>query len=100
MTSSGATSTACSVGSIPENIFDNIWIQPAAGDAGGALGAALVSTYLDSDCMRKIEFKDSMKGSLLGPQFSEDEITACNTKYKWNEEEKCMVVTRKFETKD
>ena len=60
-----------------EKIFDNIWIQPAAGDAGGALGAALSAWYLHYDKARIVspEF-DSMKGAYLGPQFTDEEIEA------------------------
>jgi len=60
-----------------EKIFDNIWIQPAAGDAGGALGAALAAWYLHYDKARIVspEF-DSMKGAYLGPQFTDEEIEA------------------------
>ena len=58
-----------------EKIFDNIWIQPAAGDAGGALGAALSVWYLDNQRERKItSVSDAMKGSYLGPAFSDSEI--------------------------
>ena len=58
-----------------EKIFDNIWIQPAAGDAGGALGAALSAWHFHHNKDRKISFeKDTMKGSYLGPQFSSSEI--------------------------
>ena len=58
-----------------EKIFDNIWIQPAAGDAGGALGAALSAYHLHFNEERKTSLKsDSMKGSYLGPEFSESEI--------------------------
>jgi carbamoyltransferase len=58
-----------------EKIFDNIWIQPAAGDAGGALGAALVGYYLFQGKHRNIgETTDAMKGSYLGPEFSQLEI--------------------------
>ncbi len=58
-----------------EKIFDNIWIQPAAGDAGGALGAALSVWYLDNQSERKISSAgDAMKGSYLGPAFSDSEI--------------------------
>ncbi len=70
-----------------EKIFDNIWIQPAAGDAGGALGAALSVWYLYHNNERKISVqKDSMKGSYLGPEFSnteiETELKACGAVYK------------------
>lgn len=56
--------------------FKNLWIQPAAGDAGGALGAAYVGWHLHQQQPRSIvESKDDrMRGSYLGPQFSQDEI--------------------------
>ena len=57
-----------------EGPFDNIWIQPAAGDAGSALGAALFVWHQYLDNPRKVEAQDSMKGSYLGPQFASDEI--------------------------
>lgn len=58
-----------------ENIFDEIWIQPAAGDAGGALGAALAVWYKYLDNPRTANGKtDSQNGSYLGPEFSKDEI--------------------------
>ena len=56
-----------------EKIFDNIWIQPAAGDAGGSLGAALAYWYHELEKPR-IEFKDQMKGSYLGPKFENETI--------------------------
>jgi carbamoyltransferase len=58
-----------------EKIFDNIWIQPAAGDAGGALGAALSAwhSYLDNP-RRADGVHDSQSGSYLGPAYSDDEI--------------------------
>ena len=59
---------------IREKIFDNVWIQPASGDAGGALGAALFAYYVNYNKERKISNQDSMKGSFLGPRFDEDEI--------------------------
>jgi carbamoyltransferase len=57
-----------------ENIFENIWIQPAAGDAGGALGAALAAWYADKENLRTVAANDSMQASLLGPGFSDNEI--------------------------
>ena len=58
-----------------EKIFDNIWVQPAAGDAGGALGAALSAWYLHYGKERKVSAKrDGMHGSYLGPEFSDMEI--------------------------
>ena len=58
---------------LKENTFDNIWVQPAAGDAGGSLGAALAYWHHELKKPRKI-FEDKMKGSYLGPNFSNDEI--------------------------
>jgi carbamoyltransferase len=55
-------------------IFKNIWIQPASGDAGGSLGAALAYYYLDTKAPREVHQADSMKGSLLGPSFNDDQI--------------------------
>jgi len=52
-----------------EGPFENIWIQPAAGDAGGALGAALLVWYQLCDNPRKSNGQDMQKGSLLGPHF-------------------------------
>tara|TARA_B100000575_G_scaffold290955_1_gene295736 strand:+ start:686 stop:2521 length:1836 start_codon:yes stop_codon:yes gene_type:complete len=56
-----------------EKIFENIWIQPAAGDAGGSLGAALAYWYHELKKPRK-NFFDQMKGAYLGPKFSENSI--------------------------
>jgi len=58
-----------------EKIFDHIWIQPAAGDAGGALGAALAAWHVHQDAPpRTAELPDAMQSSLLGPEFSDAEI--------------------------
>ena len=54
--------------------FENIWIQPAAGDAGGALGAALAAYHQFLNQPRRIEGQDLMRGSFLGPSFSQQEI--------------------------
>ncbi|RDJ25386.1 hypothetical protein DWF00_15695 [Bosea caraganae] len=61
-----------------ENVFDNIWIQPAAGDAGGALGAALAGYHLYAGHERppRSGNGDAMQGSYLGPSFSQAEIEA------------------------
>jgi carbamoyltransferase len=61
-----------------ENIFDNIWIQPAAGDAGGALGAALFAWYHKTKVERKPreDGRDSQHGSYLGPSWTTDSIEA------------------------
>lgn len=58
-----------------EGPFENIWIQPAAGDAGGALGAALIGWYSYHGNERKADGKtDSQFGSYLGPEFNDDDI--------------------------
>ena len=51
---------------LKEKIFDNIWIQPAAGDAGGSLGAALALWHIEQENKRSVNSKDDMKGSYLG----------------------------------
>jgi carbamoyltransferase len=55
-------------------IFDEIWVQPAAGDAGGAIGAALGAYHLMLNQPRTAQAGDSMKGSYLGPEYTQDEI--------------------------
>lgn len=69
-----------------EKIFDNIWIQPAAGDAGGAIGAALSAWHLHYSGIRKVNSQsDSMNGSYLGPAFNdyeiENELKSCGAIY-------------------
>jgi carbamoyltransferase len=54
--------------------FENIWIQPAAGDAGGALGAALGSYHLFKKQPRKVKTADAMRGSYLGPSFKQNDV--------------------------
>ena len=54
--------------------FDSIWIQPAAGDAGGAVGAALAAYHQFKGEVRKVAATDGMSGAFLGPEFSQDEI--------------------------
>ena len=56
-------------------IFDDLWIQPAAGDAGGALGAALIVWHKACEGARKADgVNDAMQGALLGPEFSREQI--------------------------
>ncbi len=59
---------------LKEKIFDNIWIQPAAGDAGGSLGAALALWHIEQKKERVISKSDEMKGSYLGTEFNQREI--------------------------
>lgn len=71
-----------------EGIFENIWVQPAAGDAGGALGAALAVWHLHYGNERKLtEHRDGMQGSYLGPSFNDDEVAnaldSCRAVYEW-----------------
>ena len=70
-----------------EKVFENIWIQPAASDAGGSIGAALGAYYLMLGKPRNVdpESMDGMKGSYLGPEFSQEqiekELTQCGAVY-------------------
>ena len=80
-----------------EKIFDNIWIQPAAGDAGGSLGAALYLWNNLKDSSNNFENKkkiDSMKGSFLGPCYSnsqiKDKLDEFGANYNFFEEEKLI----------
>ncbi len=59
---------------LKEKIFDNIWIQPASGDAGGSLGAALAYWHIEQGKKRVKDINDNMQGSYLGNEFSEKEI--------------------------
>jgi len=59
---------------VKEKIFKNVWIQPAAGDAGGALGAALGLWHNELKNERLLPLEDKMKGSYLGPEFNNSEI--------------------------
>jgi len=59
---------------LKEKIFENIWVQPAAGDAGGSLGAALAYWHQELKNERKINPNDSMRGSYLGPKFENSTI--------------------------
>jgi carbamoyltransferase len=57
-----------------EGPFEHIWIQPAAGDAGGSLGAALLAWHHAMDRPRRIQNPDAQRGSLLGPSYDNDDI--------------------------
>ncbi len=82
---------------LKEKIFNNIWVQPAAGDAGGSLGAALALWYMEQNNTRKINSKDDMQGSYLGPEYSqkeiEDELNKAGAKYQILDEEKLIEKT-------
>lgn len=68
-----------------ENNFSNIWIQPASGDSGGALGVALAVWHKELNNPRAVNFKDSMQGSYLGPSYKqndiEKELTNCGANF-------------------
>lgn len=70
---------------VKEGIFDSVWIQPAAGDAGGALGAALYFYYSTYYRRREVSCLDSMKGSYLGPEYNDERIHdfLINNNYKY-----------------
>jgi carbamoyltransferase len=59
---------------LKEKIFENIWIQPAAGDAGGSIGASLALWHIDQGNKRIVNLEDDMKGSYLGTEFTNEEI--------------------------
>ena len=59
---------------LKEKLFNNIWVQPAAGDAGGSLGAALALWHIEQNNPRTVNTKDDMQGSYLGPEYSQKEI--------------------------
>ena len=77
--------------------FQDIWVQPAAGDAGGALGAALSVWHKEMDKPRKVNPTDSMKGSYLGPSYSqqdmEKELINCDAKFEAVTEEEMLEQT-------
>ena len=62
--------------------FENLWVQPAAGDAGGALGAALAVYYMALKNERIVNLNDSQEGSLLGPKYSDEQILETLNKFK------------------
>ncbi|HKE41663.1 MAG TPA: carbamoyltransferase [Casimicrobiaceae bacterium] len=78
-----------------EGPFDHVWVQPAAGDAGGALGVALFVWYQLLGKRRSPDARDSQQGSLLGPHYTASEVKACldaaNAAYREfsSEEELC-----------
>lgn len=79
----GVALNCVSNGKILESgLFENIWVQPAAGDAGGSLGAALAAWHLYFDKPRNIILPDSMNGSYLGPDFTDKEIEKLITRFQ------------------
>ena len=80
-----------------DQAFKKIWMQPAAGDAGGALGAALSVWHKELDKPRKINPTDSMKGSYLGPEYKqktiEEELALCGAIFETVAEEEMLEQT-------
>ena len=66
---------------LKEGKFKNIWIQPAAGDAGGSIGAALALWHKELNNQREAPNKDKMQGSYLGPEYNDDEIKIALDKF-------------------
>ena len=79
---------------LKSKIFDNIWVQPAAGDAGGSLGAALALWHIDQNNPRKVDHNDSMQGSYLGPEYSqkgiEEQLDKAGAKYEIFKDEELL----------
>jgi carbamoyltransferase len=71
---------------LKDKVFKNIWIQPAAGDAGGAIGGALAVWHKELNKPRTVNYDDGMRGSYLGPSYTQDEIveelSACGAKFE------------------
>jgi carbamoyltransferase len=67
---------------LKSGLYENIWIQPAAGDAGGSAGAALAGWHIGLSRERTPGFSDKMKGSYLGPEFSDKDIQKTIDKYQ------------------
>ena len=83
---------------LKEKLIENIWVQPAAGDAGGSLGAALAYWHHELEKPRE-QLKDQMKGSYLGPRFEnnfiEAELKSLNAKYNKCSREEIINLTAK-----
>ena len=78
-----------------EGPFDKIWIQPAAGDAGGALGAALFVWYQLLDNERKVDGRDMQQASLLGPAYNDEQVRgfldSVNARYHTFHDEETLI---------
>ncbi|QDS93340.1 Decarbamoylnovobiocin carbamoyltransferase [Roseimaritima multifibrata] len=89
---------------VREGPFDNVWIQPAAGDSGGALGSAMYVWHQLLEKPRTVAIPDGQHGSLLGPGFTEQEIENClqadQVEYDVcdNEQDLCRRVARLIDT--
>ncbi len=85
---------------LEKKIFKNIWVQPAAGDAGGSLGAALAYWYTEKKNERKVNINDDMQGSYLGPEYSQEEVEIelkkLNAKFEVFSKEQMINETAKY----
>lgn len=84
LTMAGGVSLNCVANGklLRSGLFKDIWIQPAAGDAGGALGAAYAAWHISQDRERNVaSFRDSMKGTYLGPEFSANDAVKVARRY-------------------
>ena len=84
---------------LKENIFEKIWIQPAAGDAGGALGAALSVWHKELNNKRIYPLEDRMRGAYLGPSYSDNNVELklkkLGAKFQKYSEEQIIDITAK-----
>ena len=84
---------------LKEKIFDNIWVQPASGDAGGSLGAALALWHIEQKNPRTVNPNDDMQGSYLGPEYTqkqiEEQLNNVGAKYSILNEEDLIEKTSK-----
>ena len=89
---------------LKKEYFENVWIQPAAGDAGGALGAALLVWYNEMDNKRTVNKSDSMKGSYLGPSFKNEDIKKtlinCGANFDFYENDELIKKTVNYLTQE
>ena len=90
---------------LEQKVFDNVWIQPAAGDAGGSLGAALATYHMMLNMPRNQNSqKDGMNGSFLGPEFSDSQIIKslikCGAVFEELSEEQIISQTAKLLAKE
>ena len=87
-----------------DGCFKNVWVQPASGDAGGALGGALAVWHKELNKPRIVNPDDSMKGSYLGPMYEqssiEQELINCGAKFKVVDEDKMIELTAQALSKE
>ena len=99
MAGGGALNCVANGKILRDNSFKSLWVQPAAGDAGGAIGAALSVWYNMLGNPRKVNLNDSMKGSYLGPSYKqkeiEEELASCGAILETFSEEEVLEQTSK-----